>query len=554
MRERRSERLGRCRARPAAVAALVAAVLGLAPLSCQRRKPAGDPAGEPFVWVAQEPSTLDPSLLSDVVASVVVLDLFEGLTVNAPDDGEPRLGVAKDYAVSDDQLVWTFELRPEARWSDGTNVVAEDFVYAWRRTLDPATGAPGAEDLWLLKNGRAFNEGTLRDPDALGVRALGAHRLEVTLERPEPMLLRDLATSRCLPLPRHAIEAHGARWTRPEHLVSNGPFRLVEWRPRERLVLRRSESYWNVAAIRLPAAELRFSDSESLVMRWYEAGEVHYTPRQVPFEKLVALQRAGRRDLWLEPLLGVSYLVFQVRTPPFDDVRVRRAFDRALDKAAFIHATLRGGQQPATHLLPERYAATAGYGGPRGPVFDPAAARRLLAEAGYPGGAGFPEVRLACNASEVLARMATHLKTQWKEHLGVDVAVEQQEWKSYLARVREGDFELARFAMQGGVDPADLLHIARSGGANNLGGYTNERFDQLLSGAEAEADRIRRFALVAEAEQILIDELPVLPLYFYTTPALLSPRVRGFAAESRGVHLLRYLSLEPGTGPPNSAR
>ena len=538
--------------RRAAVAlALLAALGGCKDAAPPEEKPGAPGTGvstaEPpaFVWTAHEPRSLDPSLLSDLTASVLVLDLFEGLLVNAPDDGPPRSGVAERWEPTPDHRVWTFHLRKSARWSDGQPVVAGDFVYAFRRMLDPATGAPGAEDLWLLKNGQAFNEGKLTDPTSIGAKALGDHVLEVTLERPDPLFARHVTTSRCLPLPQRAVEAHGAAWTRPEHIVTNGAFRLVEWAPREHIRLRRDPDYWNVAEIALPSAELRFSASESLVMRWYEAGEVHYTPSQVPFETIVALQRAGRKDLRLDPLLGVAYLVFDVREAPFDDARVRRAFDQAVDKTALIRATLRGGQQPATHLLPERYAAYAGYEGPRGPGFDPAAAAGLLAEAGFPGGTGFPEVRLVCNTSEVLARMATFLQSQWAAHLGVTVRVEQQEWKSYLARVRAGDFELARFAMQGGVDPADLLHVARSGAGNNLGGYANPRYDAALARAGEEPDRARRLAHIAECETILVEDRPLLPLYFYTVPALLSPRVRGFAAESRGVHLLRYLSMAP---------
>ena len=498
-----------------------------------------------FVWTSAEPRAIDPALVNDTTGMAIALNLFEGLLVAAPGDGPPRPGVADRVDVSADGRTYTFHLRDDARWSDGTPVTADDFVWSWRRLLDPATGSPGAEDLWRLEYGKAWNEGRVSDPEAVGAHAIEPRTLSVTLERPDPLFPLELTGSRWLPVPRAAVTAHGAEWTRPEHIVSNGPFLLESWAPGERLVLKRNPAHWAATDVKLARAILRFTESEATAVRWYEAGLVHYTPGQVAFEKLVALQRAGRTDLRLDPYLGVSYLAFQVGRPPFDDPRVRRAFDLAVDKAGLIDATLRGGQQPASHLLPDGYRAFAGYEGPKGPGLAPEEARDLLAAAGYPGGVGFPRVTLVFNTSDVLERMMTFIAEQWRRHLGVEVTLAQQEWKTYLTRVRTGEFDIARFAMAGGVDPADLLHVLRSDNTNNLGGWKSDRFDGLLDELLREPDRERRFALVAEAEGIVVEETPVLPLYFYTRPALLHPGVRGFEPQSRDVHLLRYLETVP---------
>jgi oligopeptide transport system substrate-binding protein len=502
------------------------------------------PPPDTFVWTSPEPRAVDPALVGDATAAFVALNLFEGLLVAAPDDSAPRPGVAARYDVSADGRVWTFHLRADARWSDGAPVTADDFVFAWRRVLDPATGSPGAEDLWRLEHGRAFHEGRTA-ADAVGVRAVAPDLLSVTLERPDPLFAQELTSSRWLPVPARVVAAHGAEWTLPEHIVSNGAFLLESWAPRDRLALRKNPRHPEADTVRLARAVLRFTESEAVAARWYEAGLAHYTPGQVAFEKMVALQREGRSDLRLDPLLGVAYLVFNVRRPPFDDVRVRQAFDRAVDKAGLVAATLRGGQPAATHLLPEQYATTAGYEGPRGPAFDPDVARELLAAAGYPGGVGFPRVVLAYNTSDVLERMMTFVAAEWRRHLNVDVALEPQEWQSYLARVRAGAFDLARFGMQGGVDPADLLRVLRRDSPNNLGGWQNERFDALLDELRAESDHPTRLAGMAAAEQLAIEEAPILPLYFYTRPSLLHPSVRGFAPQARDVHLLRWLWLAP---------
>ena len=365
----------------------------------------------------------------------------------------------------------------------------------------------------------------------------------MTLDHPDPFFADALASSRFLPLPAHVVPAHGRRWTRPEHIVSNGPYRLTEWRPRERLVLVRSESWHGAEDVQLARAVLRVVEGEELALRLYEAGEVDYTPGQVPFSALVRYRKEGRPDLRLDPYASVAYLAFNLRRPPFDDLRVRRAFVQAVDRRGLIAAVLRGGQEPATHLLPSTYRALLGYEGPQGLGYDPEAARRELAAAGYPGGAGFPTVRLSCNTSDVLARMMAHIEQDLERHLGVRVEVVQSEWKSFLSAVQSGAFQLARYAMQGSVDPIDLLGVFRSGGANNIGGYASPRYDALLDAIEAEPDRERRLARMADAETRLIADAALLPLYFYTRPALLRPRVEGFEAQSQDLHLLRYLRL-----------
>jgi oligopeptide transport system substrate-binding protein len=485
-----------------------------------------------------EPQTLDPTLMQGVPGHTIALALFEGLTTLHPKTLAPVPGVAERWDISPDGTVYTFHLR-EARWSNGQPLTAQDFVYSWRRALDPATATFYAEMLYPVSNAEPLNKGRLDDATQLGVQATDDRTLAVRLEHPLPYFLQLTAFATYAPVNRQCIERHGDQWTRPRHMVSNGPFRLAEHRPRDRIILRKNPEYWNAERVMLEEIHALAIDDSETALKKFQAGEVDWI-RDIPAVKVAeAAQFPGFR---YTPALGTYFYRFNVTRPPLDDRRVRRALAMAIDKASIARYLCRAGQRPARSFVPPVFPD---YHPATGPRHGPARARRLLADAGFPEGRGFPVLEILYNTSDAHKAIAETIQYMWRTELGIRVNLRNQEWKVYLDSTNRLRYDVARSAWIGDYnDPSTFLDMFVTGGGNNRTGWSSERYDRRLRQARQEPDPAKRADLLREAEAILVDEeMPIVPLYFYVYTYLVRPKVRGVFDNFRNVHPFQYMYI-----------
>jgi oligopeptide transport system substrate-binding protein len=486
-----------------------------------------------------EPESLDPALVTGVPENRIISNLFEGLTTPDPKDLSPRPGMAESWRVSKDGVVYTFTLR-DARWTDGRPVTAHDFVYAWERVLNPKTGAKYAQQVYYLKNGEAYNRGRITDFSQVGAEALNDRTLQVTLRCPTAYFLDLTSFFTLLPVPRWAIQAHGRDWVKPGKIVSNGPFRLVSWMPQNALVLERNPQHWDAARVKLQKVIFSPTEEVNTAFKQFLAGESDWVP-QVPTSQLDAVR--GRREFYASPYLGTYFFRFNVTKPPLNDLRVRKALSMAVDREAITRYVAKAGQVPASTFVP---AGMRGYEGARGLPFDVAAAKKLLAEAGYPNGKGFPRVELMYNTSELHRTITQAIQQMWKDNLGIQVDLVNVEWKVYLARQGNLDYQIARAGWIGDyVDPNTFLDMWVTKGGNNETGWSNTRYDNLIARAACKiVNPTERMKALQEAEQILLDDAPILPLYIYVNTGMLSLRVKGWYPNILDQHPLKYISVE----------
>jgi len=489
-----------------------------------------------FVYVSgAEPETLDPARMTGLLEGRLANGLFEGLTTYDPATLAPLPGVAEKWDVSPEGLTYTFHLR-EAQWSNGDPITSGDFAYSWRRVLDPKTAASYAYLMYCIRGAEAFNEGRERDFRTVGIEVADDRTFRVHLARVTPYFLELTAFSTFMPVHRKTVEKFSPKWTAPENFVGNGPFVLKEWRINSRIVMDRNPKYWdaaNVVSDRIVALPI---ESASTAFNAYEEGRADLITT-VPLPQVVHLQR--RPDFHNSDYLGTYYFTFNVTRPPFDDVRVRRAFNCAADKQRLVRYILRGGQKAADTFVPP---GIPGYPAVKGPRFDPHLAAELLAKAGYPAGKGFPKVELLYNSSESHKHIAEVLQDMWKENLGVSIELVNLEWKTYLDALRRKDYQLARAGWIGDyVDPNTFLDLFVTGGGNNRTGWGNTQYDSLIRAAGREPDPARRMAVFTRAEAILIDEMPVMPLYFYRVHNMYRKGVVGVYPNIRNLILLKHL-------------
>ncbi len=488
-----------------------------------------------------EPEGLDPARITGVSEGRLADALFEGLVTLDPETLAPRPGVAQSWTVSADGQTYTFQLRKNARWTNGDPVTARDFLRSWKRVLTPKTASEYAYQLYYVAGAEDFHRKKTEDFSTVGVSVQDAHTLEVRLRAPCAYFLELCAFHTLLPVPVDVVEAHGDRWTRPEHIVGNGAFQLAAWKPREKIVLVQSSTYWDRDFVKLDKVTVLPYEDQNTAYKLFLEGQVHWLSA-VPQAKIEEVKR--HPDYYVTPYLGTYYYRFNVTRPPFDDVRVRKAFCRAVDRSVITDHVLKSGQKPSTWFCPSMGA----YEPPAGLGYDRDAAKRLLAEAGYgPGGKPFPEVELFFNTSEAHKKVAEAIVQQWNKHLGVTVSLRNTEWKVYLDKVRKLDYAIARAGWIGDYsDPNTFLDMFVTGGGNNNTGWSNARYDDLIGRAQRELDPKKRLAAFREAETILVrDEVPIMPIYTYVNQGMLRESVLGWFENVRDWHPLKYLWLEP---------
>lgn len=469
-----------------------------------------------------EPESLDPAVITGQPEGRVVNALFEGLTrFNVRGQAEP--GVAESWTISPDGRTYTFRLRADARWSDGRPVTAGDFVASWRRTLTPETAASYNYQLFYVRGARDFAEGRLTDFSQVGVRAKDERTLEVELESPTPFFLELCATPPLQPVPVELVGRLGDDWIKPGRIMNNGAYTLEEWRINDRIRLRRSPHYWDRANVALETVDLLPVSKANVAFNFYASGQADLLLDKGLAPPALLDTLKTRADFHAAPFLATYFLRFNCAAGPFRDERVRRAFALAVDKERIVRKITRAGELPAGSLVPP---GIPGYTSPEGLRHDPEAARRLLAEAGFPGGRGLPLVRYLYSESEMNEAIAVELQAMWSEVLGVQVALNRQEWKVYLNSMNSLDYDICRSSWVGDYpDPNTFLDMFLTGGGNNRTGWSDPAYDALIAEAGREADAARRFARLAEAEQLLIaEEAVVCPLYFYVGIQLYDPR------------------------------
>ena len=505
--------------------------------------------GEVFRFVnGAEPEALDPALLSGQSDGRIAQALFEGLVVQHPRTLEPVPGVAHAWEVSADGRTYTFHLRSTARWSNGARVTAGDFEWSWRRVLHPDTPSRYADLFYLLRNGRAYKKRETIDPDQVGVRAIDDSTLVVELEAPTSYFLQLITSYAFLPVPRPEVERWGDRWTRPEHLVGNGAFRLAEHHPNDRLVLLRNPRYWDVKQVRLAKIVAYCSEDLSTTLNMYRAGMTDWNPSgYIPAEYIPYVQHYA--DFRTGPFLATCFYSFNVTRAPFDDARVRRALALAVDREQITRYLLRGSKVAWGNVVAPGFAA---YPYPEGVGSDPQQARQLLTAAGYPAGRGFPPAEILFNTSQDQRKIAEAIQAMWKRELGIDVRLANQEFGSYMRATTSLQYQIARRSWIADYnDPSTFLFVLRQGDGNNRTGWGSARFDSLVAAAAGEMDPGRRGGMLAAAERIALAEMPFMPIYAYETVELVAPYVRGWYPTPMDVHPLKDIWLDRGS---NAAR
>jgi oligopeptide transport system substrate-binding protein len=500
-----------------------------------------------------EPQGLDPHVVTGVPENHLIRAMFEGLAVKNPYTLEPEPGVAESWDFSDDRRIVTFHLRHNALWSNGDPVTAEDYVWSWRRALDPAMGNLYAYMLFPVKNAEAYSTGLITDPEEIGVKALDSHTLQVTLTEPTPYFLQLMDHYSTFAVHRPTIEKFGkatdrfTKWTRAENIVSNGAFSLKEWHLNRRIIVEKSETYWDADNVKLNGVV--FYPTENIVSeeRMFRVGQLHYT-QTVPLDKIKAYQELEDSPYVQAPYLGTYFYLINTNRAPTDDPRVRRALSMSVDRETLVATVLKNSYYPAYSITPP---GTLGYQPPVLFGYDPEGARKLLAEAGYPDGKGWPGIEIKYNTSENHRKIAVAVQQMWKDTLNIDITIANEEWKVYLDSVTQMNFQIARRGWIGDyVDPNNFLDLYLTGGGNNNTGFSDPRYDEMiLEQAPQARTREQRFAVFHAAETLLMEQMPIIPIYTYTSRHLIDASVKGMPSNLMDSLNLKYVWLEPEPQP-----
>ena len=489
-----------------------------------------------------EPLTLDPHRYNLNLEEKILADLFEGLTAHDA-DGRIVPAAAESWTTSPDGLTWTFKLRAQARWSDGMPVTADDFVFAIKRLLDPATAASLAFFLYAIEGGALANAGTA-STDVIGVRALDARTLEIHLEKPFPFFAERLIYPTGFPVPKHVVEKFGHAWVKAGNMVSNGAFALADWQPQGFVRVEKNTHYRAASTVALDAVTYFPTADRNAAYNRYRNGELDIIGDFPPGE-IDWLRREMPDHLHVSPLLSIMYLVFNVTAPPFDDARVRRALALALDRELITARVLQSGEVASASFVPPMVA---GYSSAvTAPAVDADKARQLLADAGYDA-ANPLRVTLRYIAGADNKKVHVAIAAMWKS-IGVETLLHHAELNAHFAQLRQADFQVAQAGWFGENNPEHYLELLMSTtGDVNYGRFADATTDALMGRAKETVALDARLALLRQAEVAGLAHDPVVPLYAVTIRSLVNPRVTGWRANARNVHPARYLGLRAADG------
>ena len=496
--------------------------------------------------LGEDPETMDPTLNNSSGAGTMILNAFEGLMVLDEND-QPTEGAAESYEVSDDGLVYTFKLRQDGKWSDGEPVVADNFKYSWLRALDKATAAEYAYQLFYIKNAEKFYNGEV-SADEVGIKVIDDYTLEVTLEAPTSYFLQLCAFTTYVPLREDIVSSNPEGWaTNPVTYVSNGPFKLVQWDMKDQLVFEKNENYWDKDSVKLDTLTFKLVTDDTTAYSELKAGNFDMV-NSVPTNEIQPGIAEGL--VHVSPKLANYYFAINVGKQDTlnSDVKevlsnklVRQALNLAIDRQEIIDNVGKAEQIPAYSFVPQGTKDENGTEFASKEYYDPldmegniAKAKELLKEAGYENGEGIPTIEVMYNSEGAHKEIAQIIQQNW-EKIGVNVELTNQEWAVFLNTRQQGDYEIARHGWTGDyIDPMTFLDLWVTGGGNNDTGFSNARYDELIAAAKVEKDSAKRFEMLREAEDILMDEMPILPIYYYTTVTAMNEKVKGVQISTLG--------------------
>ena len=492
-----------------------------------------------------DPDTLDPHKATGSWEGNILGDLFLGLTTE-DENSNPIPGAAESWTTSADGKTWTFKLRAGAVWSDGVPVTARDFVFSFRRQMNPATASQYASMLYDIVNGEEVNSGKLA-PDQLGVTAIDDQTLEIRLTHPAPYLPQLLMHQITYPVAEHAVEKFGDDWVKPENYVSNGAFKLVSFRPNDSVKLAKNPLFYDAANVKLDEVVFYPTDDGEAALKRFRTNELDLNVG-FPSAQIDALKRTMAAELRVATIVNVRYIVMNTLKAPFDDVRVRKAIGLAIDREVIAKTVLRAGETPAYSIVPP---GTAGYtNGPQvsfasWPMAQRIAeAKRLLVEAGHgPDNPIFFRFNYIGDADS--RRMAAALQGMWAK-VGIKVELVVSEKKVHYNTVRAQDYEVAEANWFADFNDAkNFVFLAQpSAGDMNMSRYANQDYENLIRQSDQETDAGKRMALMQQAEAMMLEEAPLTPVFFGVSRNLVHTWVKGWADNLLNTHRSRFMSIE----------
>ena len=517
---------------------------------CARRETpvqAGNRTGTLHVGNGAEPGTLDPHLVDAYSDMRIVTALLEGLCAIDEQTSQPVPAAAEKWESSPDGLTWTFHLRAGLQWSNGDPLTADDFVQSWRRALSPQLASSYAYFLFPIRNAEAFNAGKVTDPAALGLAAPDARTLVISLERPTPYLPLLAANCSWYPVNPRVLEKLGGLtnrtnpWLQPANFVGNGAFTLKEWTPNARIVVEKNPRYWDAATVRLNQIVFYPIDNPDVEERNFRAGQLHLT-YAVPLSKIPTYREQEAAKLRADPFLRSFFIRFNTTKPPFDNQKLRRALSLAVDRDSISRNLLHGALAPADHFVAPGFP---GYVSRHHVPTDVAAARALLAEAGFPGGKGLPPIEIQVRNDDVLPRVIEAVQAMWQRELGVQVSIAQLEQKTAIQNQRLLDYTVGANGWTSDyADPLSLLEVFLKDSGSNWTGWGAAGYDQSLADAAVTPDQSRRFELFQQAEGILLEQAPIVPLIFGGRNYLIDPSVKGWEPAPVGINQYKKVYLK----------
>ncbi|MED1722363.1 peptide ABC transporter substrate-binding protein [Brevibacillus parabrevis] len=502
-------------------------------------------AAEPKVLrmnMNSNPPTVDPGIAEDSTSGAVTRAIFEGLT-RVGKDGKIHEAAAESYTISADGKTYTFKIRP-SKWSNGDPVTAHDFEYAWKRALNPKTASNYAYQLYYLKGAEAYNQGNGK-AEEVGVKAIDATTLVVELTSPTPFFTELTAFYTYYPVNKKVVEANKHWANDPKTIVSNGPFQIETWKPEQQLVLTKNQNYWDKASVKLDKIHFSMIEDELVELTMFRNGDLDWAGAplsQIPLD--LELDLESPPILNTQAIAGTYFYRFNTKQAPFNNVKIRKAFAYALDRQGLIEAMWMN-VLPATGYVPSSMGLKAeGYFKDN----DIETAKQLLQEGMKEAGISkLPPITISYNTSQSHKKIAEVIQYQWKNNLGVEVKLENTEWKKFLEDVHQSKYQISRFGWLADFnDPINFLEMFKDkDGGNNDTGWENPQYKELLNQSAKEQDPKKRKAILAKAEQILMDEMPIMPIYYYSQNWLQSKKVDGVVMDGLGMIDFKYADIKP---------
>ena len=493
-----------------------------------------------------EPKTLDPQMSNGIPEAIMEMNLFEGL-MRLDKDSNPQNAIADSITVTPDGLKYTIKLK-DTKWNNGDSVVADDFKFAWMHALDPAAAAEYAYQLFYIKNGEAYNSNKAKAED-VGIKVVDPKTLEITLESPTPYFKSLLAFPTYYPVDKKNVEANPQWNLKPETFVSNGPFKMQSWSHNDKLVLVKNPDYWDAKSVKLTELTFNLVSDGKAALTAFEAGQLDGIDQTaVPISDLDRLSKAG--SLKTSPYLGTYFYRFNVTKKPLDNPKVRQALSLAIDRQLLIDNVFKGGQTPALGYVPggvpdaepSTTFRTVG-----GDLFkeDLTKAKQLLAEAGYPDGKNFPDITILYNTNGSHQLPAQAIQDMWSKNLGINVKLVGQEWKVYQRSQQDLQYDISRAGWIGDyIDPMTFMDMFVTKGGNNQTGWSNAEYDKNIETAKQSGDQKVRMQAMHDAEKVLMNEMPIMPIYYYSNYYVLKDNIKGLIQLPLGFTDFKNVTVE----------